>query len=214
VGGLPVLADAVIRFICDGFGSPESQLNACLLSLEASSTKRQHPQNPLAGLDAFYIRIMSRIPRPLLPIIKQVIAFYILSPSYKPYTLEYNGSITCPPAFKAVLDVICFLGIDRETFYSAFRHLHSVADIPPIKWAHQEPIEFFHKSFTDFLQDPNRSKYLAIDIEQARYDITVLALGWHNHALQSNCLLKREFVYPPSSYFDHVFDRLYLCGQQ
>jgi hypothetical protein len=123
---------------------------------------------------------------------KQIMAFYIVSPIYHFSHVGLSGLFT-GPAFGAVFEVMHFLNIDRSAFQPTFCHLHSVIDIPPPESVYERPIKFFHKSFPDFLQDPTRSGSFSLDMDQARYDIAALSLRWYNHFLQSYCEIRREF---------------------
>ncbi|KAF5362317.1 hypothetical protein D9756_002199 [Leucocoprinus leucothites] len=184
VGGLPVLASAVLRFIGEGSSSLDSRLDICLMYLEAVGEPGK--VKPLDSLDSFYQQIMIRVPQSILPITKQILAFYILSRSHMKQLIARVGG----GYFERVAEVGTFLDIDRDTFYSALQNLHSVIDVPPAELALEKPIEFFHKSFTDFLQDATRSKSFALDMDQAHYDIAVRTLRWHNHFISVNCQLE------------------------
>lgn len=81
VGGLPVFASTVIRFIGDGTGTPDSQLEACLLFLETTGELAE--VNPLGALDALYRQIMARVTQSILPTALRILAFYVLSPSFQ-----------------------------------------------------------------------------------------------------------------------------------
>lgn len=172
VGGLPILASTVLRFIGDSSGSPDSLLEICLLCLEDAGDANK--TNTLAVLDAFYRRIMKRVPQFILPTTKQIIAFLTISSRYE--TLYAS-------------DLAYFLQITKDTFYAALQHLHSVIDVPPSELGHEKPLKFFHKSFGDFLEDPVRSKSFALDMDQARFEFAKLSLRWYNHLLQEQCQL-------------------------
>jgi hypothetical protein len=212
VGGLPVLADAILRFIGDGSGSPDSQLDICLLFLETTGEGTK-ARNPLHALDTFYRQILSRVPRPILTITKQILAFYILSLSYNPLPDREFGD-PLGPFFEAIFDVVRFLGIDMVTLYSALRYLHSIIEIPSAELVYQMPLKFFHKSFQDFLQDSTRSQTFALDMNQARYDIAALALRWLSCSiLQPNCELESEsLVFFSLSIAQTYLFRLSLCA--
>lgn len=172
VGGLPVLASTVLRFIDDGSAAPDALLDICLLYLEDMGDASKI--NPLEMLDAFYMRIMMRVPQSILFITKRIIAFRMVSFSYQ------NLS---------AFDAAYFLHIDKDTFYLALRSLHSVINVPPSELGYQEPFELFHKSFGDFLLDPIRSKSFSLDLDEARFELAKLTLRWYNHFLQCQCEL-------------------------
>ncbi|KAJ3576323.1 hypothetical protein NP233_g491 [Leucocoprinus birnbaumii] len=139
VGGLPVLASTVIKFIGDGTGTPELKLDVCLSYLEAVGQPSE--TNPLEGLDTIYLHIIRSVPRSLYPTTQLILGFYIYS------GLRWSTS-----------DVGRFLCLSKDMFYLALRQLHSVLDIPIHDLALTKPLMFFHKSFQDFLQDPTRSR--------------------------------------------------------
>jgi hypothetical protein len=178
----------VLGFIAEGDGTLDSNLEICLQCLEAVGPPK--PESPLRALDALYTLILNQIKSSLLSTTQQILTFYIFS-------LYYNApDFPCIERLESILDVGCFLGFGEEVFYMALERLHSVISvIPSPELAHRRPISFFHRSFTDFLQDPNRSKHLAIDMDQTRCDIVTLALRWYGHFLRTSCKLKSESLY-------------------
>lgn len=108
---------------------------------------------------------------------------------------DVHGLDPAGSPFEAVFDVIRFLKIEQEAFHPAFRYLHSVLDIPQIQLCYEKPLRFCHKSLVDFLVDSTRSKDYAVDLNQVRYDITILTLRWHNHFIQFECELECEFSF-------------------
>ncbi|KAF5362558.1 hypothetical protein D9756_002122 [Leucocoprinus leucothites] len=179
IGGLPVFASTVLRFIGDGSGTPDAQLEFCLLCLE--TMKEPSHVNPLETLDIFYHHIMLRVPQSIISVTKQILAFYILSSTYStPHGDE----------FIQVFEAARFLQVDKDTFYFSLRSLHSVVDVPSSEIAHNTHLKFFHKSFPDFLQRTSRSGSFALDMDQARYEIAKLSVRWQNHLMQWKCKLQ------------------------
>ncbi|KAJ3576547.1 hypothetical protein NP233_g360 [Leucocoprinus birnbaumii] len=183
VGGLPILASTVLRFIGDGSASPDSLLDMCLLCLEDLGDASK--VNPLEILDGFYLRIMTRVSPTILSTTKQLLAFVVLFASHR------SALSTTLPVFEAA----SFLCIDKDTVYLALRHLHSVVDIPPHEMGNERPLEFFHKSFGDFLRDPVRSKSFSLDLEEAQFELAVLCLRWYNDFLQQWCELPSKLFH-------------------
>ncbi|KXN92495.1 hypothetical protein AN958_07442 [Leucoagaricus sp. SymC.cos] len=181
VGGLPVFADALLRFIDDKCRrervSPDSQLEACLMALENVSDWSK--VNPLDILDRFYLQIVSRVPPSFLPTTKKIIGLQPFLESRK-----WDTQLTAT-AFN-VAQLLC---LDEHTFYAALQDLHSVLDIPPPESAHEKPVKAFHKSFMDFLENPHRSGSHTLDMSQLHYDVGVLVIPWYNYFLRQNCFM-------------------------
>ncbi|KAJ3564628.1 hypothetical protein NP233_g8173 [Leucocoprinus birnbaumii] len=183
VGGLPVLASTVLRFIGDGTGAPDSQLDTCLLFLETTGDMIQ--ANPLDALDALYRQIMTRVPQQILPITQFILSFYTLLPTFS--TFVYNRGMC---RLERLSEVACFLNMEKDNFYSALQCLHSVIEVPPSESAHEASLRFFHKSFPDFLEDPLRSGPFSLNLDQARYKFAILSIRFNDHFLRNNCKLK------------------------
>ncbi|KAJ3576566.1 hypothetical protein NP233_g358 [Leucocoprinus birnbaumii] len=183
VGGLPILADTIYRFIRDGDGTPDSMLDQCISYLATPGKSKS--VNPLRRLDQFYQHTMGRVRDCDLPKAKLILAFYILSPTLEPLPSAMGAN------FGNVLEVARFLRLEKDTLYKVLRGLYSVVDVPSAETAHQKPLLFFHKFFSDFLQDPARAGGYALDMDQLRYDIAILTLRWHNDFLRSTCKLER-----------------------
>lgn len=174
-GGLFILVCTILKFVGDKqYGDPDAQLHTCLSFL--GNNHAPCLSNPLQSLDLIYLQILSGIPSHILPITKRILAFCVFYSS-KP-------SVLC------ARDVANFLRLDQVTFHRALQRLHSVLDVPRSEAAHTASLKFFHASFSDFLQNPNRSRAFAIDQTRARCDIAVSCIQWYNQWIQSQCTLK------------------------
>ncbi|KAJ3554537.1 hypothetical protein NP233_g12403 [Leucocoprinus birnbaumii] len=171
VAGLPVLASTVLRFIEAGSGSGalENLLDTCLDCLEAKGSD----ENPLAALDAFYMQILLRIPDRIRSTTMQIISVQI-------YFQDLD-------LFQKPAEIGCFLCSDQEAFYAALRSLHSVLSVPLPDRAFLDPLYFYHKSFVDFLEDPERSESFFRYLDKTH--IGTRSLRWYSHFLQANCQL-------------------------
>ncbi|KXN83491.1 hypothetical protein AN958_01336 [Leucoagaricus sp. SymC.cos] len=139
--GLFAFAATVVRFIEDAeHGDPISQLEEVLTVI-----KRTHEQgdkssgNPLATLDALYIRVLSSVPEDLYPITAHILG-----------GVGRRGQLPFPLLAN-------FLGLAQNKAYSASRKLHSLLSIPSPNDAEHDDVFVYHASFVDFLYDSGRS---------------------------------------------------------
>ncbi|KAJ3575731.1 hypothetical protein NP233_g895 [Leucocoprinus birnbaumii] len=174
IGGLPVLASTIIRFISDSKSTPEIQLNTCLLFLDRQATS----DNPLEKLDILYLYIMEQVSTNFLPVAKLIISFYIILTTQ-----------VMQEKISSARDIATFLGLTPGVFYCALLNLHSVIDVPAQKEADKKGLKIFHKSFSDFLQDPKRSGRFALDVNHARLEVARLAIQHYNIMNRANCKL-------------------------
>ncbi|KAF9442528.1 hypothetical protein P691DRAFT_779366 [Macrolepiota fuliginosa MF-IS2] len=139
--GLFIYAHTVVRFIGDRNSlGPESQLQAVLAL--ATSTVRESSEHPLSELDFFYLLIMERIPMKLL----QTVQWILLATKIPRVS---NGSE----------ETRQLLRLSPSEFRTACRALHSVMR------AEKSKLVFYHASFMDFVQDPQRSRQFCIRLE-------------------------------------------------
>ncbi len=156
-------ASTALRYIGDlSFAAPVARLDALLLFLGGVRTGTS---NPLEALDTLYTRILRDVADAVLPTTKRILGYLI-------YTV-----VGTPTRSAQVLSN--FLHIDQATFYSAFRKLHSVVDVPSPEIAFQSCLRFYHASFSDYLCDSNRSGEFAIPREDIVYDFAKLCISWH-----------------------------------
>ncbi|KXN88525.1 hypothetical protein AN958_07233 [Leucoagaricus sp. SymC.cos] len=135
----------VIRFISHGDPISRFQLILDLINT-ATSGSGDSTLRPMAQLDALYEHLVSQVEPEDRPVVKDILGFL-----HTNFSLSFGGSD------RRMAFVCNWLGMPPNVAYSALRQLHSVLDVPPPDAGLDEPIEIYHKSFSDFLCDPNRS---------------------------------------------------------
>ncbi|KAF9444669.1 hypothetical protein P691DRAFT_786350 [Macrolepiota fuliginosa MF-IS2] len=136
--GLFIYANTVVRFIGDHNSlGPETQLRA-VVALAKIVAKRSS-EHPLSELDSFYLLIIQRIPAKVLQTVQWILLATIIPDIGT--DAEYNRQL---------------LGLSRSEFRTACRTLHSVMKIE------EGQIVFYHASFMDCMQDPQRSREFCI----------------------------------------------------
>jgi hypothetical protein len=162
--GLFAFASTITRFIGDAdAGDPSSQLQVCMTILEGSNTP--NVENPYLTLDLLYRHILASIPSKTLPTTMRIIG---MSVSYPHHGLYQSARTQAN-----------FLRIRKAAFDHALKQLHSVLRIGSSCDAFDDPIEFYHASFSDFIRDPVRSGEYCLDEAAIHYDIALTALSWH-----------------------------------
>ncbi|KAF7773209.1 hypothetical protein Agabi119p4_5376 [Agaricus bisporus var. burnettii] len=144
-GGLFVYASTVVRYIDDSrYGDPATQLNDILVSIDAGPKDGASGTNgPLAQLDALYERILSKVPDKVMDNTRMLLLLRLGDDwSGEPFRVQCN-----------------LLGLTEDAAYGAIRHLHSIVKVSAPESADDEPLEFFHKSFEDYLCDFKRSGF-------------------------------------------------------
>ncbi|KAF9440929.1 hypothetical protein P691DRAFT_816341 [Macrolepiota fuliginosa MF-IS2] len=160
-------ASFILRFIDDDqYSDPDNQLNICIKFLSGGGTI--DVTNPLHALDPLYRQILSSVPASTLPITKRILGFLLHRPN--------NFSAD---------DGAKFLNIDQTTFCRALQNLHSVICVPSAEESHENPLRFYHASFSDFLNDSSRSGNFCLDRQVADGDFTFQCLYWiENHGVE------------------------------
>ncbi|KAF5347286.1 hypothetical protein D9756_009934 [Leucocoprinus leucothites] len=186
----------IIRFIGDKvYDDPPGQLEVCLRFLQR--TGEPEDLNPLHALDLLYTQILSDIPSNVLPITQRILRLFI-----------FHNDENLSAAVHAN-----FLGLKRATFYQALRRLHSVIIVPPADDAYWKPIQIYHASFTDYLQDPSRSGKFVVDDKVVRYlDIALSGIKWLGCARQEPSarakLPELTWIPPTTAVHDTVLESL------
>lgn len=174
--GLFVYPASVLRFI-DQFPSPapDEPLRAVLAAIQQSNggPRVGDTKSPFAELDAFYLLIMQRIPKEILPFVQLLFADLLLDGvGDHQWSAIYQGN-------KLGLSEIQFKGVCNQVhavlhFQDGPRRLHfdeSTVSTRPFVDATPKTVarlrkgvygvgglvSFYHKSFPDFLSDPTRS---------------------------------------------------------
>ncbi|KAF9439755.1 hypothetical protein P691DRAFT_780199 [Macrolepiota fuliginosa MF-IS2] len=140
--GLFAFASTAVRFVDDPVsGNPVSQLKQVLEAIDnILSRPRNRNRHPLARLDALYSHILSRIPRHILPMTKELLLGLDSHP-------ELSFSHLCSR-----------LGMALDVAYGAVHQLHSVLNIPEPNVVAECRISILHKPFRDHLHDFKRSR--------------------------------------------------------
>ncbi|KXN82170.1 hypothetical protein AN958_02979 [Leucoagaricus sp. SymC.cos] len=132
----------VIRFISQGDPISRFQLILDLIKTAMPGSGSGNLR-PMAQLDALYEHLVSRVEPEDCPAAKEILSL-----------LHFHS----PPGLDRRMAFMCnWLGMAPNIAYSALRQLHSVLDVPPPDAAIKTRIKIYHKSFSDFLCDPNRS---------------------------------------------------------
>ncbi|KAJ3561771.1 hypothetical protein NP233_g9992 [Leucocoprinus birnbaumii] len=185
VCGLPILAATVIKFISCGWNHPQDRLELCLMNLRDLKTRigKRKPGtnvNPLEALDIFYTAIMNNVDPHALVVAKHLISFLVI----------LAQETRWPDKISTALDTRVFFDLGKIEFEGVFQDFHSVLNIPPAAEAHERQIQFFHKSFGEFLQNRDRAKGFALDMAEARLEIARHAIRIYQDIIRSDC--KRE----------------------
>ncbi len=160
-------ASTALRYIGDpAHAAPTSRLDDLLSFLQGVKGRTS---NPLEALDALYAAILRDVSENLLPTIKQ-----------------FMGYLTFVSAFPldSIQGLCNFLHVDQATFYTAFRKLHSVVDVPSPEAAFQTLLRVYHASFVDYLSNPSRSGTFAITWDDFLPSRAKLLLSWYKIDLE------------------------------
>lgn len=138
--GLFACAHAIVLFVDEeNPAGPVKQLHAVLRLATHLTTQSDH--HPLSTLDGLYTLVMERIPVSML----QTVQWILLT--------------TRIPGIDRAYKSANLLGLSELQLRSACRYLHPVMKIGVGSSAR---IGFYHTSFMDFLEDPERSKRFCI----------------------------------------------------
>ncbi|KAF7763444.1 hypothetical protein Agabi119p4_7981 [Agaricus bisporus var. burnettii] len=146
-GGLFAYADTAVRYIDDAsVGSPASQLSDVLNVIDDHPmTDVPQEDHPMALLDALYARILSNVPSKVMMNTRKILL-----------ALAFDWFGVGPHNFV----LLChWLGMTPDEAYAALNHLRSVLHVPRRDEAYEENLEFFHKSFMDYISDFRRSGF-------------------------------------------------------
>ena len=133
--GLFIFASTLAKFIESEYHDPDERLQ--LILTRSDSTFHEGG----AGIDPLYIQVLERA----FSGIKEATVFRNLRRVLGTVVLAFNP-LSCP-------QIAEILGINARLIMATLQHLHSVLLVPS---EDSEAIRVFHKSFPDFLQDPNR----------------------------------------------------------
>jgi hypothetical protein len=175
-GGLFAYASTVARYINDpSYGDPVSQLDDVLNIIDAGTRSNVSGEDhPMARLDALYAHIMSKIPAKTMDNTRKILLLYV------------RGSRTGCYSFHFLCNM---LGMTENTAYGATHHIRAVAIVPGPDEAADGGLEFYHKSFRDYLRDFKRSGF-SPDIES------------EGRQLMNQCVLRIVEKAPDGVYMD------------
>ncbi|KAJ3573376.1 hypothetical protein NP233_g2470 [Leucocoprinus birnbaumii] len=162
--GLMLFARIVLDYIGDDeAGNPPAQLLKCLNFLRGGRVATG--ENPLDPLETLYFGILGTIPKHILPLTLNILSARIFIWGC------FGGQ-----SFSALF------GLDRVTFHSAMRHLHSVIMVPgPPDFSADMIIR--HASFSDFLKRNFQSGAFCV----TRYDTYI--------AIAKQCIQWRKYIF-------------------
>ncbi|KAF7773154.1 hypothetical protein Agabi119p4_5321 [Agaricus bisporus var. burnettii] len=153
-GGLFAYASTVVRYIGDPhYRDPVAQLGRVLETIDDGSMKGvSRSDHPLVQLDALYQRILSNVPADTMINTRKLLLMRSALPS---------GSfrLTCNQ-----------LGLSEAAAYGAVSYIHAVMKAPAPENADDEDLEYFHKSFLEFLYDFKRSGF-SHDVEDDAHQL-------------------------------------------
>ncbi|KAF5364088.1 hypothetical protein D9756_001024 [Leucocoprinus leucothites] len=153
------------RFIGDKeVGDPEKQLRICTRIASGLGVDGGTQINPLEALDRLYGRVLSDVPATVLPVTMQILSVSL--------SRRERGEV------KYVQDQTDYLLLTQASYYGALRSLHSVLYVPPPSEASSKALQFYHASFTDFLQDPARSGKFHIRKDAELLGCAVRCIRW------------------------------------
>ena len=199
--GFFIYASTVVKFIASETGSLPERLSL-ITSLPGSTIEEGR-----SGVDQLYTQILQQ-------------AFSGIHPSNDQQYLQFRNVVGVilllfdPLSIKDLSDL---LECSIQDIHSITRPLHSLLCIPGNT---EEPIQIFHKSFPDFLMDPNRCEDEKFVIEPAAYHAEILlgCLKLMGKRLKKNiCNLGdyavlSEAKVPSTHKKDHIGDGLeYAC---
>ncbi|KAJ6532212.1 hypothetical protein DFH09DRAFT_933409, partial [Mycena vulgaris] len=145
--GYFIYAATVIKFIDDRDFRPTERLAAVVENLPA-----EYYTSPFHALDELYLQILRDVP--FHSRIIAILCFIVHGSSILPQWL---------PASRNNIEQL--LGLDPGDLSLALRRLHSLVLVPP---GDAGSFSFHHKSFRDFLLDPNRSGKFYLGLERRK----------------------------------------------
>jgi len=152
--GFFIYASTVVKFVTSENNPPVKRL-ALITSLPQSTAEEGK-----SGVDQLYTKVLEQ-------------AFYTDNSQHHSCFQAVVGAIVLifnPLSIKGLSEL---LGYDTSDIHSTIRSLHSILLIPE---GTEDPILTFHKSFPDFLTDPERCKDKRFLVEPAVHHAEVLLL--------------------------------------
>ncbi|KAF9450036.1 hypothetical protein P691DRAFT_811279 [Macrolepiota fuliginosa MF-IS2] len=162
-------ASEILNFIDQStLGGPVSRLDHVLTLLDDPGLNTTLPPNLFHSLDNLYSSIMSGVPASELPVIHSLLGFYTVP--------HIHGNTS----FQLACNI---LHIERHVAYSVLRGLRSsVLSLPSPSNARIEMLKFVHKSFPDYLRNPQRSSPHTLSMDSTLVELwkchTRVVLQW------------------------------------
>jgi hypothetical protein len=154
-GGLFAYATTVVCFIGDtSYGDSISKLQVVVELIRRTSPSNLGDSSPraMAQLDALYQYILAQIAPEDMSRTKEILAYTI-------FNTTLTSNLPRRSGWHPRMDFMCdWIGMTPNIAYGALRHLHSVVQVPLPPEAKTTTVNIRHKSFSDFLLDPNRSE--------------------------------------------------------
>ncbi|KAF9443781.1 hypothetical protein P691DRAFT_712788 [Macrolepiota fuliginosa MF-IS2] len=148
-----LFATTLIRYLDQSHSTPRSQLSAIVAAIDGVPLP-SGVTNPLAYIDNLYLEVLNRLDERIRSEALELLAI----------------CMACPP-----LPVLCLsqlLQTDVSTILDTLFSLHSIISVPYDENLVEEPLRFYHASFTDFLTNPDRSGIFSQrDLSAHRYRI-------------------------------------------
>ena len=173
-GGLFIYASTVVKFVASRHHEPPDQL-ALLISLPQNTAHEGE-----SGIDSLYTEILKQ-------------AYYDLGPNSQKSNQEVYHHFksvvgTILLAFNPLsMKTISYLlpGFTPSKISTALNSLHSLILVPE---GTEDPIQVFHKSFPDFLMDPERCQDTRFFVDPSIYhiELTLLCLNLIGERLKRN----------------------------
>ena len=135
--GFFIYASTIVKFVASEADSPSERLSL-ITSFPQSTTEEGK-----SGVDQLYTQILQQ-------------AFSNVQPGNNQRYLQFQtvvGTILLLFNPFSIKDLSDLLGCSAQDIHDATRPLHSLLLVPGSR---EEPIQIFHKSFPDFLMDPDR----------------------------------------------------------
>ena len=199
--GFFIYASTVVKFIASEVDSLSERLSL-ITSLPESTVEEGK-----SGIDQLYIQILQQ-------------ALSGVHPGNSQRYLRFQtvvGAVVLLFNPLPIKDLSHLLGCSTQYIQSSVRSLHSLLLVPG---SIEEPIQIFHKSFPDFIMDPNRCEDERFVVEPAAHhaEILLACQGFMDKWLKKNICNLGDYAIlseakDPSTYKkDHIGDSLeYAC---
>ena len=198
--GFFIYASTVVKFIASEVDLPTERLSL-ITSLPESTTEEGK-----SGVDQLYTQILQQ-------------AFSGVQPGNSQRYLRFQAVVgTALLLFNplSIMGLSDLLECSTQYIQNITRSLHSLLRVPGVI---EEPIQILHKSFPDFLMDPDRCEDKKFVVEPAARHVAILlaCLRLMEERLKKNICNLDDYVVlskarDPSTYKDHIGDGLeYAC---